>query len=254
MRKLYASLAFIVTIFLFTPAAHAASKDPAYVEGQHGLAKDQYAVFPKPLQTYDDKEEDVEMSLGEILKYRAFEQGGFNIVATIIFIFAIVHTFLAGFFTKMAHKHEHRQNKINIEQGRTACAKPHDDAKDDVSFRAHLFHFLGEIEAIIGIWVIALVGAIIYFFDFNQAVQYLGHDVNYTEPMFVVIIMAISATRPVIRFAEKIVGKILNNSKSAISSAILNSAHCVFLREPHYICLQQSTHLYGHIYHSTRYV
>jgi hypothetical protein len=208
MRKLYASLAFIVTLLLCTHAADAATPEPSYEKGEHGLTKDQYATFPKPLQTYDDKQEGSEMALGEILKYRAFEQGGFNIVASIIFFCAIVHTFLAGFFTKMAHKHEDRQKKINIEQGRTAYAKPQDDAKEDVSFRAHLFHFLGEIEAIIGIWVLGLVAAIIYFFNFGQAVQYLGHDVNYTEPLFVVIIMAISATRPVIRFAEKIVGKI----------------------------------------------
>ena len=208
MRKLFASVAFIVTIFLCTATAHAASAEPFYAKGEYGLTKDQHAEFPKPLQTYEDKKEGNKLSLGEILKYRAFEQGGFNIAATIIFLCAIMHTFVAGFFTKIAHKHEHRQHKINIEKGRTAYAKPHDDAKDDVSFRAHLFHFLGEVEAIIGIWVLALVGAIIYFFDFSQAVQYLGHDVNYTEPLFVVIIMAISATRPVIRFAESIVGKV----------------------------------------------
>lgn len=208
MRKLYASIALIFALFLCSQHAHAATIEPTYEKGELGLTKDQYAAFPKPLQTYEDKQPGSEMSLGEILKNRAFEQGGFNLVATIIFICAIVHTFLAGFFTEIAHKHEHRQKKINEEFGRTASDKPHDDAKEDVSFRAHLFHFLGEVEAIFGIWVIALIGAIVTFFDFGQAVQYLGHDVNYNEPVFVVIIMAISATRPVIRYAEMIVGKI----------------------------------------------
>ncbi len=210
MRKLHASLALLITIFLSTPTAQAKAPPASYEKGEYGLTKDQYAPFPKPLQTYDDKQEGADMSLGEILKNRAFEQGGFNLVATIIFICAIVHTFLAGFFLEMAHKHQDRQKKINEERGRTAHAKPQDDAKDDESFRAHLFHFLGEVEAIFGIWVIALVGAIIYFFGFDPAVQYLGHDVNYTEPIFVVVIMAISATRPVVRFAEMIVGKVAN--------------------------------------------
>jgi len=211
MRKLtfICSLLALFTTIMLAPLAHAVKPQPAYDKGQYGLDSDQYASFPKPLASYEEKKaESGEMDLMGTLKYRAFEQRGFNIVATIIFICAIVHTFLAGFFTEMAHKHEHRQNAHNEKHGRTAHAKPEDDAKEDVSFRAHLFHFLGEVEAIFGIWVIALVGAIVYFFDFDNAVQYLGHDVNYTEPLFVVIIMAISATRPVIRISEKIVGKI----------------------------------------------
>lgn len=207
MRKLITILALCLATFTLT--AQAVKQKPAYEKGQYGLDHEQVAVFPKPLAAYEQKNDDKgQMDLIETLKYRAFEQNGFNLVATIIFVCAIVHTFLAGFFTEMAHKHEHRQKERNKKLGRTACAKPHEDAKDDVSFRAHLFHFLGEVEAIFGIWVIALVGAILYFFDFNQAVQYLGHDVNFTEPLFVVIIMAISATRPVIRFAEMIVGKV----------------------------------------------
>ena len=194
---------------MLTSELHAAKAEPAYKKGEYGLTKDQQAPFPKPLASYEEQNtEEGTMDLMATLKHRAFQQNGFNIVATIIFVCAIVHTFLAGFFMEMAHKHEHRQKELNEKRGRTACAKPEEDAKDDVSFRAHLFHFLGEVEAIFGIWVIALVGAILYFFGFSDAVQYIGHDVNYTEPLFVVIIMAISATRPVIRFAEMIVGKI----------------------------------------------
>ncbi len=200
---------FALCLAAFTITAQASKQKPAYEKGEHGLDHEQMAQFPKPLPAYEQKNNDEgQMDLMATLKYRAFEQNGFNLVATIIFICAIVHTFLAGFFTEMAHKHEHRQKDHNEKHGRTACAKPEEDAKEDVSFRAHLFHFLGEVEAIFGIWVIALMGAVVYFFDFNQAVQYLGHDVNFTEPLFVVIIMAISATRPVIRFAEMIVGKV----------------------------------------------
>ncbi len=211
MRKLITIFALCLAAFTLAPlTAQAVKQQPFYEEGQHGLDHDQFAEFPVPLPKYEPQVNDSgEMNLWETLKYRAFHEGNsFNLVASIIFLCAIVHTFLAGYFIEMAHKHEHRQQKKNEEHGRTACAKPHDDAKEDVSFRAHLFHFLGEVEAIFGIWVIALLGAIVYFFDFNNAVQYLGHDVNFTEPLFVVIVMAISATRPVIRIAEKIVGKI----------------------------------------------
>lgn len=226
MRKLTIILSIFITLFGLGTSAIAATQDtPSYTKEKYHLDADQYAKFPKPLSTYEPQlTEDGKTNLGETLKYRAFAQNGFNIWATVIFICAIVHTFLAGFFTEMAHKHEKRhQEKIRAE-GRTACAKPHEGAKDDVSFRAHLFHFLGEVEAIFGIWVIALVAAIFYFFGiadesatsfldgfgkgFKQVEYYLGKDVNFTEPLFVVIIMAISATRPVVRFAEKIVGSI----------------------------------------------
>ena len=209
MRKITTLFAIILSIFMLSHSATAGASQPAYEKGQHGLSHDQYANFPKPLPEYEQKVDAAgEMDLWGTLKYRAMDNGGFNLVATIIFFCAIVHTFLAGYFLEMAHKHEHRQKKKNEEHGLTACAKPQDDAREHVSFRAHLFHFLGEVEAVFGIWVIALLGAIVYFFSFGDAVNYLGHDVNFTEPLFVVIIMAIAATRPVIRFAETIVGKI----------------------------------------------
>jgi hypothetical protein len=115
MRKLYASFAFIVSLFVFSATANAVEKEPIYAKGEYGLTKDQYASFPKPIQTYEDKKEGAKMSLGEILKYRAFEQKGFNLAASVIFLCAILHTFVAGFFTKIAHKHEHRQHERNVE-------------------------------------------------------------------------------------------------------------------------------------------
>ena len=147
MRKLtiICSLIAFIATFALAPQAQAASAEPAYEKGEYGLTKDQYAKFPKPLAAYEEKLDDKgEMDLMETLKYRASELGGFNIVATIIFVCAIIHTFLAGYFLEMAHKHEHRQQKLNEEKGRTASAKPEEDAKCDVSFRAHLFHFLGK--------------------------------------------------------------------------------------------------------------
>ncbi len=195
---------------------HAANIEPAFEKSeQNGLDHDQYAKFPLPLATYADAEKG--MSMGERLKHRAGKLNGFNLVALIIFILAIIHTFLAGTFMKLSHHHQEKHNEQIEAEGRTGEAKPHTGAKDDVSFKAHLFHFLGEVEAVFGIWTIALAGAIIYFFGIQgdgiaegakQLKLYLGKDVNYTEPLFVVIIMAIAATRPVVRFAEQCVDKV----------------------------------------------
>ena len=209
-----------VALFLMFSGALASASEhhPAYTKKEYSLDKDQYATFPLPLTEYEAEEQaNEDWGIWEKLKFRARQQGGFNIVASIIFLCAIIHTFLSGFFIEMAHKHEHAHKERIKELGLTAEAKPHDDAKDHVSFKANLFHFLGEVEAIFGIWVIALGAAILWFFGiqgdglgagFKQLEYYIGKDVNFTEPMFVVIIMAIAATRPVVRFAESMVDKV----------------------------------------------
>lgn len=64
-------------------------------------------------------------------------------------------------------------------------------------------HFLGEVEAIFGLWVLPLLAAITIFKGWPAAESYISQGVIFTEPMFVVIIMCIAATRPVLRFAEQ---------------------------------------------------
>ncbi len=215
LAPLHLVLAFLFSALLL-PVSAASAVEPAYTAEKYGLSKDQDAVFPLPLSTYQESE-DENWGMWDRLKARAGAQGGFNIVATIIFICAIVHTFLGGYFLEMAHHHQEKHEKIISETGRTAEKKPQEDAKDDVSFKANLFHFLGEIEAVFGIWVIALAMAVLWFFGiqgdglgagFQELKNYIGHDVNFTEPLFVVIIMAMAATRPIVRFAEFIVDKV----------------------------------------------
>lgn len=208
-------------------AAGGGTEKFAYERGSHGLDKDQYAEFPLPLAMYkgDDPElaDDPDASLWEKLKKRAFQQHGFNLWATIIFFCAITHTFIVGVFKELAHLHEARHREVITRERRRGVDKPHEGAKDDVSFRAQLFHNLGEVEAVFGMWVLILCGAIVWFFGFdaghslhlsglsdglNQVKGYLGHDVNYTEPLFVVIIMAIAATRPIIRLSEQMVNRV----------------------------------------------
>lgn len=211
----------MAVIGLSSLAMASAEKQPAYKAGEYGLTEDQFAEFPLPLGYYDKKlTDDGKIDLGETLSYRSKQQNGFNLVASIIFVCAILHTFLAGFFVNIAHNHQEKHDVRIKKEGRTGCAKPEEDAKDDVSFSAQVFHFLGEIEVIFGIWVAALVMSIYYFFGilgegvdgfldgYHQVQLYFGSDVNFIEPVFVVIIMAISATRPVVRFAEKVIGSV----------------------------------------------
>lgn len=222
-RVLPTFLSLLIFLGLGASALAAGSKDPAYPKGgKWELEEAQHAEFPLPLPAYKDKDHemaDPEGSLWEKLKKRAKGQNYFNLIATLIFACAIFHTFLAGIFQKMAH-HAQAEHEERIKaEGRRGKDKPHDDAKDDVSFRAQLLHTLGEVEAVFGLWVIALCGAIVYCHGIalgdigngvTQIKEYMGHDVNYIEPLFVVVVMAIAATRPVIRLAEQCVRKVAN--------------------------------------------
>ena len=205
------------------PASAASDQEPSYPRGgKWKLEKDQHAHFPLPLPAYTDPDhvafEGKDNTLWEKLRKRAVAQHHFNLIATIIFACAILHTFLSGVFKERAHLHEARHRKVIEEKRRRAVDKPEEDAKDDVSFRAWFFHTLGEVEAVFGIWVIALAGAIVwcqgiapgngFLHGIGEVQHYLGHDVTYTEPLFVIVIMAIAATRPVIRLSEACVNRV----------------------------------------------
>lgn len=186
----------ILAFFLISPGVSQAASDahpPAYPNLSNGQVK--YSTLPKPLETY----EKVEGGLIDVLKARA-EADPFNVAATIIFFLAILHTFAAGPLNKLAHKYEHIHEE-NLKK-RGPRDDEHPDGEPEVSFRATLFHFLGEVEAVFGIWAIALAGAATYYHSWLDFELYLNKDQNFTEPLFVVVIMAIAASRPVLRFAE----------------------------------------------------
>ena len=198
------TLLLLLTLLLFSsvPAMAAGGghgPQPAYPELADGGT--QYAAFPTPKENY----EKTEGGLMDTLKSRA-AQDPFNIAATLIFILAICHTFAAGSLNKLAHKYEHiHQENLKNHGPRD---KEHPDGEPEVSFRATLFHFLGEVEAIFGIWVIALAAAATYFYSWVDFELYLNKDKVFTEPLFVVVIMAIAASRPVLRFAESLMSKV----------------------------------------------
>ena len=68
-------------------------------------------TFPRPLDAYPESD----ATLMETLKER-FQSEPFNLVATIIFLLAIIHTFLAPMFQKMAHHAEqhHREHERHV--------------------------------------------------------------------------------------------------------------------------------------------
>ena len=146
------------------------------------------APFPTPLDQYPTQDG---AALIDVLIARA-ELHPFNVVVTGIFLLAVAHTFFAKRFAVWSHEVQHRADQQRSAQG----------LEPRISFRAEVLHFLGEIEVVFGLWVVPVLAAIVSFFDWDTAIHYLSDTVNFTEPMFVVVVMAIAASKPIVNFAQ----------------------------------------------------
>lgn len=66
---------------------------------------------------------------------------------------------------------------------------------------AGLFHLLGEIEVVFGLWAIALITCMALLSGGANAIEY-AESRNYTEPLFVFVVMVIAASRPILHAVE----------------------------------------------------
>ena len=146
-------------------------------------------AFPIPLDAYPPAAPGD--GLLHVLAAR-IEIDPFNAIATGIFVLAIIHIFGAGRFQALAQAVQRRHDA----RARAASRAPLP------SVIAEVLHFFGEVEVVFGLWAVVLLAAIAAGKDWRTATDYLNSGVNYTEAMFVVVIMALASTRPVVRFAE----------------------------------------------------
>lgn len=92
-------------------------------------------------------------------------------IAAAIFAVALLHTFSAKQFERLSHHYPRH---------------------------AGLFHLLGEVEVVFGFWAIVLVVVMAAAGGGDAALAY-AESRNYTEPLFVFVVMVIAASRPVLR-------------------------------------------------------
>ncbi len=105
-----------------------------------------------------------------------------NTIAAVIFGLALVHTFAAKTFEKIADR-----------------SKKH----------AGLFHLLGEIEIVFGLWAFVLIATMAALVGGKEAIEY-AETRQYTEPLFVFVIMVIAASRPVLEAVKGLVATLAN--------------------------------------------
>jgi hypothetical protein len=100
-----------------------------------------------------------------------------NIVATVLFGCALLHTFVAKSFAQLAERYPKH---------------------------AGLFHFFGEVEVVFGLWAFFLISIMALVTDGHQAIAY-AESRQYTEPLFVFVIMVVAASNPVLAAVKVIV-------------------------------------------------
>jgi Putative Na+/H+ antiporter len=130
-------------------------------------------------------------SLVEMLRASAAESP-LNIAVTIIFFLAVAHTFLAARFTDLAHTLQRSHAARERASGRPPAP----------SVLAEILHLLGEVEVVFGFWVLPLIVVMTMTIGWEATTHYLNDTVNYTEALFVVVIMALASTRPIVTLAE----------------------------------------------------
>jgi hypothetical protein len=101
-------------------------------------------------------------------------------VSTVLFACAVLHTFCTKQFNQWARK---------FPEG---------------SARENLFHFLGEVEVVFGIWAAIFITFLSFSLGTQSAVAYMN-QVNYSEAVFVFVIMCLASTRPVMQAANLLI-------------------------------------------------
>ena len=103
-----------------------------------------------------------------------------NLVSAVIFVIAVVHTFSTKLFEHLAHQSKHH---------------------------SRFWHLLGEVEIVFGLWAMVLIGFMFALHDRTYAIQYL-EDQDFTEPLFVFVVMVISASKPILDLCTGVVLRI----------------------------------------------
>ena len=99
-----------------------------------------------------------------------------EIIATLTFGLALIHTFAASQFQHLAHTHPRHSG---------------------------LFHLLGEVEVVFGVWAAILILLMAFVSRPEQAIDYLDSR-NYAEPLLVFVLMVMAASRPLVEAARSI--------------------------------------------------
>ena len=100
-----------------------------------------------------------------------------QLVATMLFAVAVLHTFSTKYFQRLA---------------------------DRQPAHSGIWHLLAEVEVVFGFWAMVFIVTMMAMVGMSGATEYVESR-NFTEPMFVFVIMVIAGTRPIVWLATRMV-------------------------------------------------
>lgn len=145
-----------------------------------------------------------------VLQLESLNFTPFHLIALIIFALAVIHILCIYKIQEWARKVEIRQRQQRAKN-------------QERSFGVHLLHFLSEVEVVFALWAIPLFICITFIYGWKIGLEYFNTR-DYTEPLFVVVILALSSTRPIVHTAEASIlwiAKKLGGTLSALWLALL---------------------------------
>ncbi len=132
----------------------------------------------------------------QVLILEELKYSPFHLIALILLIAAIIHTLCVDKIHHIARAVEAKQ----APKRKTShfLSRPHR------SIGVHIIYFLAEVEIVFAIWVIPLFFVIAGFYGWSAAIEYINTR-DYTEALFVVIVLSLASTKPIIQCAQGII-------------------------------------------------
>lgn len=101
-------------------------------------------------------------------------------LGTVFFALSILHSFSVKWFQQLALKYP------------------------EGSIPENIFHLLGEVEVVFGLWAGTLLFLLAGWLGSEPTITFF-EGLNFTEPLFVFVIMTIASSRPVLIFSQKLI-------------------------------------------------
>lgn len=125
-----------------------------------------------------------------------------EIFGTVIFVVAIIHTFITNYFQRLANLYPAE------------------------SWQQSMFHFLGEVEIVFGLWAGVLIVCMVIIQGWTPTLEFTN-TLHFNEPIFVFIVMTVASTKPIIDTAQRLI--IRAASISPMYRIVLTYFLCLFL-------------------------
>jgi hypothetical protein len=116
-----------------------------------------------------------------------------QLVGAVLFGLALLHTFAAKSFEVLSHRHPRH---------------------------AGLFHLLGEVEVVFGFWAFVLMLAMALLNGGQTAIAY-AESRQYTEPLFVFVVMVVAASRPVLEVVQRMLLSLARQMPVSVELALV---------------------------------